>query len=197
MAKKSTADDKELAAVAESLDGLDIAGLKDVIKKASQSIQEAKKRIESLDYNTRDKRITSFKKSDYYKSFKEKYSAIKAEIKTALKESSKSSFEAIISFSVNVRQSDDLEEAVYGGYDAFDFDVDVGKVTGDNLTKKQKARIAEAVGEYVDGMCEDGIEIFFPKLRMTFRTLEEKISDLGNELQKELEEINLHRRDIQ
>lgn len=183
MAKKAAKVVTEVV-VPEALVGLDISGL-------NKLIVDAQARIKTLDSGTREERIASFKNTDYYKTFKQKVSAIKAEIKAALKEG-KSTFEATIRFSVQIDQLYSVEDGIYRGYnDLFEYDVNAGKITGEGLTKKQKESIEEAVSNYANGMCDDGVEIFFPKLREKFQAFEEKVSDLNDELNAELEKHHL------
>lgn len=189
MAKKAAKVVAAAEVVPEALVGLDIPAL-------NQLIQQAQSRIQSLDSGTREERRAAFKKSDFYKTFKQKVAAIKAEVKAAMKEG-KGTFEATIRFSVKTIEQYSVDDGVYQGYgDLFDFEVVAGKVSGEGLTKEQKQRLEEAVDEYAGGMCEEGMEVFFPKLREGFQTLEEKISDLNTELETELQNHHLSTDDL-
>lgn len=198
MAKKATAK-PEVKPAEDPFDKLDVAGLNDVINKASAAIQKAKMRIRSLDENTKEKRIEEFKNSEFYKSIKQKAVALDTEIKSALKEFSKDSFEANITFTIKVSQSSSVVAAVFeGGYgdDIFDYDVNAGKVTGDKLTKNQKQLVENEVDNHASEMCDDGIDVLFPKLSKKFKSFEEKTSDLMREVRKELNRLNLSWSDL-
>lgn len=185
MAKKAVA---AAEVVPEALVGLDIPAL-------HQLVHDAQQRIQSLEVGTKEERIATFKKSDFFKSLKQKMAAFNAEIKAALKQ--KGSIEATIRFTATATQEYDLEDGIYQGYDQlFELSAEAGKVSGDGLSKEQKERIQEAVSEFVGDMCDDGFDLFFPKLRDVFQDIENRVSEFNNELETELSKHSLSVEDI-
>lgn len=190
MAKKAA---KKAAVVAEEvvpevLVGLDIPAL-------NQLVRDAQQRIQSLEVGTKEERIAAFKKTEFYKGLKQKVAAFKAEIKEALKQ--KGSIEATIRFTASASQESSLEDGIYQGYDElFEFSAEAGKVSGEGLTKEQKERIQEAVEEFVCDMCDDGFDLFFPKLREPLEDIETRVSEFNDELEAELSKHSLTVEDI-
>lgn len=192
MAKKAkaVAATEVAEVVPESVRGLDISGLNNLI-------QQAQARIQILDSGTKQQRIAEFKKSDFFKAFKQKIAALRAEIKSELKESH--TVEATIRFSAKVDEYGTVEDVIFRGgceEELFEYNVTGGKVTGDGLTKQQKQSLESSVEDYVSEMCEDGVEIFFPSLLKTFKSFQQKVSELSNELETELGKINLSSTEI-
>ena len=161
----------------------------------NQLVHDAQQRIQSLEVGTKDERVAAFKKSDFYKGLKQKMAAFNAEIKAALKQ--KGTVEATIRFSATTSQEYDLEDGVYQGYDElFELSAEAGKVSGEGLSKEQKERIQQAVDEFVCDMCDDGFDLFFPKLRDVFQDIENRVSEFNDELETELSKHSLSVEDI-
>lgn len=197
MAKKSakqTTKAETVQAVAElpDISKLDVPSL-------NALIGAARTRVEEIDVDTKAQRIKAFKASDAYKKTKEKVKDLKVRIKEFFKKNP--SFTCTISFSGNAREGDwaSIDGIVFGDDatdDFFEYDFSAGEVTGKGLTTEQKSHVESALEGFVSGICSDGAEIFFPKLKDEADKLNEELQQLQSVIVEELEKHALDHSDV-
>jgi hypothetical protein len=172
---------KAAEVVPEVLVGLGIEELQNLIL-------QAQKRLATVSHETKAQRIKDFKSSEFFKGLKNRFKPIKEEMKAIERTAS---FSAGIVFNLKIKPLDPLALLENSYNVLFESQVTAGKPQGENLTKDQRDLLQNTVEDYVEGMCDDGISVFFPELASQMEAIQEKVDAVIDEFESELKKVNL------